>query len=72
MVLKIVNSIIILSVKFDKIDGFIKIQDRIRYLVLFNYGWFDKICNRIKYHISEKSGITNSINHNFGKIKIDS
>ena len=72
MVLKIVNSIIILRVKFDKIDGFIKIQDRIRYLVLFNYGWFDKIYNRIKYHISEKSGITNSINHNFGKIKIDS
>ena len=72
MVLKIVNSIIILRVKFDKIDGFIKIQDRIRYLVLFNYGWFDKICNRIKYHISEKSAITNSINHNFGKIKIDS
>ena len=30
------------------------------------------ICNRIKYLISEKSGITDSINHNFGKIKIDS
>ena len=30
------------------------------------------ICNRIKYLISEKSGITDSINHNFGKIRIDS
>ena len=25
-----------------------------------------------KYLISKKSGITNSINHNFGKIRIDS
>ena len=25
-----------------------------------------------KYFISKKSGITNSINHNFGKIRIDS
>ena len=26
-----------------KIDGFIKIPDRIAYLVLFDHGWFDKI-----------------------------
>ena len=32
----------------------------------------DKIFNNIKYLISKKSGITNSINHNFGRIKIDS
>ena len=29
--------------------------------------WFDNICDRIKYLISKKSGITDSINHNFGK-----
>ena len=33
---------------------------------------FDKICNKINYLLSEKSGITDSINHNFGKIRIDS
>ena len=37
-----------------------------------DYGLFDKICDKIKYLISEKSGITDSINHNFGKIRIDS
>ena len=39
---------------------------------LFDYGLFDKICNKIKYLTSEKSGITDSINHNFAKIRIDS
>ena len=34
-------------------------------------GFFYKICDRIKYLISEKNGITGSINHNFGKIRID-
>ena len=31
--------------------------------------WCDKICARIKYLVSEKSGITDSINHNFSKQK---
>ena len=43
-----------------------------RHLVLFDYRLFDKMCEKIKYLISEKSGITDSINHNFGKIRIDS
>ena len=30
-----------LHIKFDKIDGFIKIYDGIRYLVLFVYWWYD-------------------------------
>ena len=33
---------------------------------------FDKICNKINYLLSEKGGITDSINHNFGKSRIDS
>ena len=37
-----------LCASFDEIDGFIKIHDRVRYLVLFDYGWFDKICSKIK------------------------
>ena len=43
-----------------------------RYLVLFDYGWLDKLCGRIEYLIVEKGDITDSINHNFGRIIIDS
>ena len=57
-----------LRIRFDKIEGLIKTHNGIRCLVLFDYGWFDKTCDRIKYLISEKSGITD----NFGKIRIDS
>ena len=32
---------------------------------------FDKICDNIKYLISEKRGIAISINHNFEEIRID-
>ena len=32
-----------LRIRFDKINGFIKIHYKIRYLVFFDYGWFDKI-----------------------------
>ena len=60
-----------LRVRFDKIDGYIKIHDRIRYLVLFGHGWYDEICDRIKYLISKKSGIADSTNHNFARIRID-
>ena len=61
-----------LRIKFDKINGFIiSIDDKIKPLVLFDYGFFDKICDKIKYLISKKGGITNSINHNFRKIRID-
>ena len=36
---------------------------KFRYLVLFDYSYCDKIC--------EKSGITDNINHNFKRIRID-
>ena len=61
-----------LCIWFDKIGGFIKTQNGIKRLVLFDYLWFDKICERVKNLINEKSGIRDSINHNFGKIRIDS
>ena len=48
------------------------LDGKVKHLVLFYYGLSDKIFNNIKYLISKKSGITNSINHNFGRIKIDS
>ena len=61
-----------LGIRFDKIDGFIKIHGRITYLVLFDYSYCDEICDKIKYLIREKSGITDSINHNFTRIRINS
>ena len=55
--------------RYDKIDGFIKIHNKIRYIVLFD-DWCEKICDRIKYLVSNKRGITNSINYNFARIRI--
>ena len=60
-----------MRIRYDEIDGFIKIHNKARYLVLFDE-WCDKICDRIKYLISKNIGITDSINHNFGRIIIDS
>ena len=63
----------LLRIRFDKIDGFIIVLDcKIKHLILFDYGLFNEICDKIKYLISKKGGITNTINHNFGKIRIDS
>ena len=59
-----------LCVMFDKIDGFR--GGEFRHIVLFNHGLLDKTFDKIKYTMGEKSGITDSINHNFGKIRIDS
>ena len=41
------------------------------FFLLFEFGLFDKNCDKIRYLIIEKSGATDSINHNFGKIKIN-
>ena len=43
-----------LRIRFNKIDGFAKIHNKIRYLVLFDYIYCDKICDKIKNLISEK------------------
>ena len=55
---------------FNKTEWIIKVYDTIRYLVLLDFGLFDKICDSIKDLITEKSGITGSINHNFWRISI--
>ena len=58
-----------MCIRFDKTDGFIRVcGDEFRHLVLFNSEMFDKICDKIKYLRSEKSGVTASIKHNFGEI----
>ena len=41
-----------LHIRFDKIDGFIKVHDGIRYLVIFDYWLYDEIYNIIRYLIS--------------------
>ena len=42
-----------MRIKFDKIDEFIRVcGGEFRYLVLFEYGLFDKICDKIKYLIN--------------------
>ena len=51
-----------LRIRFDKIDGFIRVHgSEFKHLVLFDNGLFDKICDKIKYLISEKSRIADSI-----------
>ena len=61
-----------LRIRFDIIDGFIRVcGGEFRRLVLFDYGLFDKICDKIKYLINRKIDIADRINHNFGKSRID-
>ena len=59
------------SIRLDEIDRFIQIHNGIRNLVLFSYS-YDEICNKIKHLISGKSSITDSINYNFAKTRINS
>ena len=61
-----------LRISFDKIDGFIKVYDGIRSLVTFHCWLYDEIYNRVRYLKSGKSGIKNSVNHDFARIRIDS
>ena len=53
-------------------DGFIRVYDGTRYLVLFRSEKHGSIYNRIRYRISVKSGITYIISNNYAKIKVDS
>ena len=46
-----------LHIRFEKIDGFIKIYGGIRYLVLFASKQYDAIYNRSWYLRTEESGI---------------
>ena len=58
-------------IRFDKIDGSIRIYDGIRYLVLLGPEKYDAIYNRIRYLISLKNGITYVFSLYFAKIKVD-
>ena len=61
----------LLRIRFDKIDGFIRIYDGTRFLTLFGSERCDAIYNRITYLISLKTSIKYIFSHYFAKIKID-
>ena len=61
-----------LCIRFDKINGFIRVYDGTRYLVLVGEEKYDFIYNRIRCLIILKCGITYVISHNYAKIKVDS
>ena len=54
-----------LQISFDQIDGFIRVYDGTRYLVLFGLEKYDTIYYRIKYLISQKNSITYYANNKF-------
>ena len=56
-----------LRIWFNKIDGFIKVYDGIRCLILFGSEKYGFIYNRIRCLVSVKSGITYIISHNYAK-----
>ena len=59
-----------LPIRFSKIDGFIRIYDGTRYLLSCGSEKYDAIYNRIKYLISQKSGIKFFFPRNYARIKI--
>ena len=61
-----------MCIRFTKIDGFIRIYDGIRYLVLFGSERYNALYDRIDYLINTKSEVEYIINHNFARIRIDS
>ena len=67
-----------LSIKFDKVGGFIRVSDGTRYLVLFGPEKYVGISDRIIYLISLISllyhicDITYVFSHNYARIEIDS
>ena len=60
-----------LCIRFDKVNGFIRVYSGTRYFTLFEFGKYCAIFNRIRYLILGKCGITYSISHNQEKIKVD-
>ena len=42
-----------LRIRLDKINGFIIIDDKIKHSILFHYGLFNNISDKIKYFLSK-------------------
>ena len=61
-----------MRIRFNKIDGFIRIYDETRYLILFGTKKYDAIYDRMRYFISLKSSITHTFSHYIASIKVNS
>ena len=61
-----------LHIRFDKIDGFIRVYDETRYLVLFGAEKYDFIYNRIRYLIGVTSGVIYTFFNDYARFKVDS
>ena len=61
-----------LRIRFDKIDGFIKVFNRTRYLTWFGSEKCHVIYNKIRQLICRKTSITNVFSNYYAKIKFDS
>ena len=59
------------NLKFDKVDEFIRIYDRVRYLTLSGSETYAAIYNKISCLVSLKSSIKYSFPHCFVKIKVN-
>ena len=59
----------LLRIRFDEVDGFIRVYDGTRYLVLLWSEKYDFIYNRIGYLMRVKGCITYVISHKYAKIK---
>ena len=57
-----------LRIRFDKIDGFIRIFDGNTYLVLLCPERYDALYDRTRYFVSLKSGIIVVSSHYYAKI----
>ena len=59
-------------IRFDEIDGFIRIYDGTRCLPSLGFAKYDIIYDRIRYLVSLKSGIAYIFSRYFAKIKVNS
>ena len=58
-----------MHIRFDKIDGFIRIYDGTADLTLFGSEKYEAFCNKVGYLVSLKFGITYVFSYYLGKIK---
>ena len=61
-----------LCIRFNKIDGFIRVYDETTYLVLFWGEKYDFIYKKARYLKGVKSGISYIFSPNYAKSKVDS
>ena len=61
-----------MCIRFDKVDGFIRVFDEKGFLILFGSEEYDTTHNGIRNLISQKSSIAHFFSHNCARSKIDS